>query len=457
MNASLYNGIAGVKTSQFGIDVLADNIANIETPGFIGKTAEFSSVFSTVIGTANTITTTNDFGYGVRAGAASLNTWQKGVLTPTDNTFDLALNGRGWFGVQNGNETFYTRAGAFSVDTNGDLVDINGNYLLGTSGNNITPTTLDDTTMQKLGKYYTSDSTQLLDVYNVTALNNITIGTVSNQTKINLPDALYLPPEATTYINYKANLNPEITTSVTQIDLENTDIGTPSVNTTTNELSLSGTVSNTSALQDPQIGDIIILTVTDANGESINVNTELTTDTNGNLVWNFSNTDISALDTAALTYSAKLQTTQEIPNTEHFATEVISPDGDKNIVDLTFTKQVPQTSLETTWNATAQLLSYYEDYTIETYDSSKTYDPTIYNVDLGTNQVTKIYDSTLYKVNTSTNKVYQILDSGTGTATFAGSGALLSSNMPTLSNGGTPLTLNIGNPENGFGGLVSNV
>lgn len=457
MNASLYNGISGIKTSQFGIDVLANNIANIETTGFIGKTAEFSSIFSTMMNESNN-TISNDFGYGSRPSAASLNTWKKGVFTPTDNPFDLALNGKGWFGVQRGSETLYTRAGEFSVDGSGYLVDVNGNYLLGTLGNNISPTTLSDETLEKFGKYYTSGSPQLLTAYNTNALSNIPVGEVTNQSKIFLPDLLYLPPEATTYINYQANLNPQIDTSVTQIDLDTNDLGTPSINTTNQTFSLSGTIANTTNLQNPQVDDVVILTVTDENGESMNVNTTLKEDTNGNLVWDFTDMDISNLDTSTnLTFNAKLQTTQEVPNTEHFTTEVISPDGEKNIVDLTFTKRVPQTSLETTWDATAQLLSYYEDYTVETYDPSKTYDPTIYNVDLGTNQVTKIYDPTLYKVDKGTNKVYQILDSQTGSATFEGSGALITSNMPTLSNEGVPLTLNIGNPDDGFGGIVSNV
>lgn len=458
MNTSFYNGISGIKSSQFGIDVLADNIANVDTTGFIGKTAEFSSIFSAVIGTGNSTSTTNDYGYGSHPSAASLNTWEKGVYTPTDNPFDLALQGKGWFGVQNTDGTFYTRAGEFSIDGAGYLVDTNGNYLLGSLGNNITPTTLDDATLQNFGKYYTSPTaTKLLNAYTTNALSDIQIGTVSSQSKIYLPDLLYLPPEPTTYIKYQANLNPKINTNSTQIDLNSADIGTATVDTTTNKLNLSGTVSNTSALQNPQVDDTVILTITDANGESINVNTKLTTDANDNLVWNFSGADLSGLDTTNLTYSAKLQTNQEIPNTEHFTTEVISPEGNKNIVDMTFTKQVPQTSLQTTWDVSAQLLSYYEDYTVQTYDPSKTYDPTIYNVDLGTNQVTKIYDPTLYKVDKGTNKVYQILDSGTGSATFAGSGAILSSDMPTLSNGGTPLTLDIGDPSNGYGGIVSNV
>jgi len=181
----------------------------------------------------------------------------------------------------------------------------------------------------------------------------------------------------------------------------------------------------------------------------------------------FSNSDISDLDTStSLTITAQLQTEQEIPNVEHFTTEIISPEGEKDFIDMTFTKRVPQSALETTWDAQIQILSFYEDYVIQTYDPSVTYDPTLYNVNLETNQVTKIYDPTLYKVDLGTNKVYEIIDSQTGDATFAGAGELIASNMPTLSNGGTPLSINIGTPyaeengviiSNGYDGMVSHV
>ncbi|MBN2815329.1 MAG: flagellar hook protein FlgE [Campylobacterales bacterium] len=470
MNSSFYNGISGIKSQQFGLDVWADNISNISTIGYKGATPEFSTVFATTLANSYFDPTANSQGLGSRAQTTSLNMSQ-GIFQNTDNVFDLSIGGEGWFGVQGlEGQSYYTRAGAFSVDYDGNLVDANGNYLLGTLGGNITTTTLSDRILNEFGTYYKVSNTRELGTpYSIGALEDITLSNVENQSKINLPDILYFPPEATTYVKYQANLNPKINVGNTQIDLDTLDIGTPIIDTTNETLSISGTIANTSALQNPQSGDIVILSVTDENGKSINISAKLSpiSETDSTLVWSFSDSDISSLDTATnISVSAKLQTEQEIPNVEHFTTEIISPEGEKNFIDMTFTKSVPQSTLETTWDAQIQILSYYEDYEIQTYDPNVTYDPTLYDVNLEANQVTKIYDPTLYKVDLGLNKVYEIIDSQSGDATFSGAGELLVSNMPTLSNSGTPLTINIGTPyaeengvivSNGYDGMISNV
>ena len=97
---------------------------------------------------------------------------------------------------------------------------------------------------------------------------------------------------------------------------------------------------------------------------------------------------------------------------------------------------------------------YLEDYVVENYDSTKTYDTSIYNVDTVKGTVTKIYDPTLYYVDTTTKKVYDIVDTQTGVLTFGGAGQLLSNSVPALNNGGTSLELNLGT-VNKFDGLIS--
>jgi len=171
------------------------------------------------------------------------------------------------------------------------------------------------------------------------------------------------------------------------------------------------------------------LVLTDTNGNTQTINTKL----DANLTWSLSNTDVSGLDLSSdLTVSsATIQTEQEVATQEHFTTSIINSSGDKDILDMTFTKAVPQGTSGTTWNADVKILSYYED-----YDSSKT------------------YDSSLYSVNTSTNKVYQIVDDKTGTLTFGDTGELTSNTLPTLNNNGTALTLNLGTVGS-YNGLIS--
>lgn len=440
MNSSFYNGISGVKTHQFGLDVWANNIANIDTMGFRGSTPEFSSLFSTALAGSYFDPTSNDKGLGAQSMTTGLNLTQ-GSLQNTDRAFDLAINGEGWFAVQGqGGQIYYTRAGEFSIDTEGNLVDAGGNYLMATSGNTITATSLSADKMSQFGQYYdpvTSTYTSRTP-YAITPLGSVPLGAVGAQTKVTLPDYLYFPPEATTYLNYQANLDPSIQTKTsftTQNPFTNISITHPSI-------SLSGTMVNDINVSELKEGDTITVTVQDELGTSIDLIAQL-----DNALGFTINGDITKLDNStSITIVPKIKVIQEIPNIEHFTTEIIAPDGEKNILDMTFTKRVPQQALETTWDAEIQILKFFEDYKIESLNPNITYDPNLYNVDYNKNQVTKIYDPAVYKVDLAQNKVYEIIDSQIGLATFGGGGQILSSTIPTLSNGGTPLEINIGEP-----------
>ena len=430
MNSSFYNGVSGTKSQQYGIDVWANNISNINTIGYKGSTPEFSTYFSTAMTDSYFEGTVNDLGYGSRLSETSTDMSQ-GIFQLTDNVFDLALDNEGWFGVQSRNsQTLYTRAGAFSIDRNGDMVDVDGNYLLGTSGGNITPTTLSPEIMEQFGRYYGKNTNELGDANQITNVTDIVLGSVEGQTKINLPDVLYLPPEATTTVTYSANLDPKIIINATQIDLDSADIVSDPINTVNQTLSINGTVSNTTALQNPKESEVVLVTITDINGNTVEARPTLDT----NLNWVITDKDVSSLDTSnPLVTTAKLQTVQEIPNVEHFTSTVISPTGEKDVLDMTYTKRVPQPVLGSVWDGVIQVLTFFEK-----YDPSVTYDPT------------------LYKVDEPAGKVYEIVDQQNAVVEFTGNGAILSSTIPTMSNGGTPLTIDVGQ-TNTFTGFVSNI
>jgi len=443
MNTSFYTGVSGIKSGQFGIDVVANNISNISTIGFKNKTPEFSTYFATTLSDSYFDSTSNNVGLGSHSQTAAIDTSQ-GIFQDTDNVFDLAISGEGWFGVQGANgETFYTRAGEFSIDVQGNMVDSSGNYLLGTSGGNISQTTLNNSVLEDFGKYYRTNVTELGHASSISALEDVQLGTIETQSTINLPDILYFPPEATTYVNYKANLNPEIIIDATEVDLDDLDINVSAPDIVNETILINGSISNTSKAQNPKMDDLVFVTITDINGKEVSISTKL----DDNLAWSIDNLDISDLDiTNTLTTSAILQTVQEIPNVKHFTTEIISPEGEKNFIDMTFTKQVPQPTTGNIWDAQIQILSYFEEYSIEGYDPDITYDPTLYEVNLSNNQVTKIYDPALYKVDTGLGKVYEIIDSQSGNATFGDNGQITSSTIPTLSNSGVPLNISIGDP-----------
>jgi len=430
MNTSFYNGISGVKTQQFGIDVWANNIANIGATGFIEKTPEFSTMFSTALTDSYFDSTSNDLGQGSKADAATLNTSTQGVFQTTDRAFDLALGGKGWFGVQSlVGETLYTRNGAFGVDKNGDMVDESGNYLLGTLGNNITQTAIPQNTLEDIGKYYTKDTQELGTPYQIIDTGDIPLGSVTNQSKINLPDILYYPPVATSEVSYQANLDPEVTIASTDILLDSGDV-ISTIDTLNKTISIDGAIINTPEVLSALENDSVLVTMIDINGKKVHTSAKL----DASLEWIVTNKDISTLDTTnPIIVEAQLQTVQEIPNVEHFTSTIISPEGKNDILDMTYTKRVPQPASGSVWDGIIQVHSFYE-----TYNPSSTYDPA------------------LYKVDTNAKKVYTIVDSQNALLEFEGSGKLLNSSMPTMSNSGTALNIDVGEP-NSFTGFVSSV
>lgn len=141
MNTSFYTAVSGIKTQQFGIDVWGNNISNINTVGYRSYTPEFETLFS---GLKNMVATQgmDELGLGATAQTTSMST-KDGNYQNTENNFDLAISGKGWFGVKKaGDENMYfTRAGAFTTDANGYLVNPSGDKLMGTYAPGFSETT----------------------------------------------------------------------------------------------------------------------------------------------------------------------------------------------------------------------------------------------------------------------------------------------------------------------------
>ena len=124
----------GMNAQQTNLEVIANNIANVNTTGFKRARAEFSDLLyqsERLAGTPNSgnqsmIPEGANIGLGVRT-AAIRNVHTQGALTSTGNSFDLALTGRGWFQIEGaGGEAVYTRAGAFNTNALGQLVTTDG-------------------------------------------------------------------------------------------------------------------------------------------------------------------------------------------------------------------------------------------------------------------------------------------------------------------------------------------
>jgi flagellar hook protein FlgE len=136
MLRSLFAGISGLRVNQTMLDVTGNNIANANTAGFKSSSTVFSDTLSQMltnssapgagIGGSNPI----QVGLGVQVAATNTN-FKQGSAQTTGRPTDLMLQGDGFYVINRGGTTTYTRAGAFNFDANGDLVNPGGGYVQG--------------------------------------------------------------------------------------------------------------------------------------------------------------------------------------------------------------------------------------------------------------------------------------------------------------------------------------
>ena len=107
-------GLSGLRASSVDLDVTGNNIANASTVGFKSSQAQFGDLYASGFLSAGT----NPIGDGVRVQDVKQNFGQ-GNISFTDNGLDLAINGDGFFVLNNGGEVRYSRAGQFGIDKDG--------------------------------------------------------------------------------------------------------------------------------------------------------------------------------------------------------------------------------------------------------------------------------------------------------------------------------------------------
>ncbi|KYH32661.1 flagellar hook-basal body complex protein [Neomoorella mulderi] len=145
MMRSLFSGVSGLRTHQLRMDVIADNIANVNTVGFKRSTVTFKDVFYQTLrggsagGTGTGGTNPQQIGLGVTLNSIDV-VHTQGAAASTGNGTDLMIQGDGFFRVSANPEdsntpVYYTRAGAFHFDNNGDLVTADGLYVIGYDAN----------------------------------------------------------------------------------------------------------------------------------------------------------------------------------------------------------------------------------------------------------------------------------------------------------------------------------
>jgi len=142
MSVALSSGVTGLESYQKMLDIAGDNLANVGTTAFKSSRVTFSQLLSETIKTASQPTSTvggtnpQQIGHGV--GIASITPMMtQGNISNTGNPLDLAIEGEGYFVLNDGAKDLYTRAGAFAIDANSRLVDPATGYIvqrIGTTG-----------------------------------------------------------------------------------------------------------------------------------------------------------------------------------------------------------------------------------------------------------------------------------------------------------------------------------
>lgn len=217
MLKSLWNGVNGVKTQNLGVDITANNISNVNTIGFKRTSSEFADIFyqRVVSRSANPA----EIGSGSLLSASKV-VYEQGSFTDGEGEFDVALMGKGFFGVRGFSQTYYTRNGEFTRDGNNYLVDASGNFVLGTVNPNLVPTQFSDRVAQAMGRL---NGTNDLVTSGFTVNNpnqDFTIAPSTMQTKLFVPSKnMYYFPEVTTQATFKGTISAVLNTATQRTGL----------------------------------------------------------------------------------------------------------------------------------------------------------------------------------------------------------------------------------------------
>lgn len=147
MMRSLYTAASGMMAQQTGVDIIANNLANVNTVGYKRESTEFKSLLyqnlqaKTTSANGENKPVSAQVGLGSRVSAVTSH-YTQGAINATDRNTDFAIEGNGFFAIVdvNTDETLYTRNGSFAFSTAAEghmLCTSDGNPVLGSDGNPI--------------------------------------------------------------------------------------------------------------------------------------------------------------------------------------------------------------------------------------------------------------------------------------------------------------------------------
>ena len=190
MSSALSAGVTGLQAHQKMLDIAGNNLANVNTTAFKSSRITFSELLSETIKKASQPTSTiggtnpQQLGNGVGVSNISPNMAQGSIIT-TGNPLDMALEGEGYFVVSSGTQDVYTRAGAFAVDANSNLVDPATGYIA-----------------QRIGSIGETDGFQ-----------------IPGDSNIKVPYDVAMPASATSQVRLAGNLSADVTLDTPQTNV----------------------------------------------------------------------------------------------------------------------------------------------------------------------------------------------------------------------------------------------
>lgn len=342
MFTAFYNGINGVKGQSFGIDTTSNNISNVNTPGFRYSITEFSDIFNKTVNTQGT--NPAQAGFGAVQWSNKL-VFEQGSFIDGGGEFDVALAGKGFFGVTSGDGVYYTRNGSFMRDANGNLVDSNGNYVLGTMNPNFTNITYSDRVSQIMGSI---NGEFVSSGFTVNNPNAFSLDAATNQGILSVPTNLYYQPQITNNVSFKGNISYDTNTELVEVELDPENFTITEQN---GKIVVSGRVGQEDVFS-AKAGERVVINFTDANG--VKASAEVLLDENLNFQTN--ELELQGLDRDSLQISsASVYTEQERADNQTLAAELVNSDGTRSKLIITLTRVLPQVGENYEFEASAQI------------------------------------------------------------------------------------------------------
>ena len=126
-------GLSGLNAAAKNLDVIGNNVANASTVGFKQSQAQFADVYANTMGGSGS----SAAGIGTKVSTVAQQFGQ-GNISVTNNPLDIAINGQGFYQMDNNGVASYSRNGQFQLDKNGFIVNAQGHKLTGFAANLVT-------------------------------------------------------------------------------------------------------------------------------------------------------------------------------------------------------------------------------------------------------------------------------------------------------------------------------